>query len=94
MSLDKVRAEITEVDTGIIRLIARRQELAGQIAKIKIGSRIPVRDEKRAAKVLDFASETAAEYNLDPVAVRKIFEILIAMSEDLQKERSGECSRL
>jgi chorismate mutase len=94
MSLDKVRAEITEVDTGIIRLIARRQELAGQIAKIKIGSRIPVRDEKRAAKVLDLASETAAEHNIDPVSVRKIFEILIAMSEDLQKERSGEDFRL
>jgi len=90
MSLDNVRAEITEVDTGIIRLIAQRQELAGQIAKIKRTSRLPVHDETRALKVLDMASEAAVVHNIDPVAVRKIFEILIAMSEELQNERSGE----
>jgi chorismate mutase len=40
--------------------------------------------------VLESAFELAVEYKIDPVAVQKIFEILIAMSEDRQRDFSGE----
>ena len=90
MSLETVRAEITRVDREIIRLIAERQDLAGKIAKIKIHAGVPVHDERRAADVLGTAFEQAVECRIDPVAVQKIFETLIAMSEDRQRECSGE----
>ena len=35
MSLEHVRAEISNVDADIIRLIAKRQELANRVAEIK-----------------------------------------------------------
>jgi len=89
MSLDTVRTDIGRVDTEIIRLIAERQELARKIAQIKSKERIPVHDERRASVVLDSVSRQAEECRIDPVAVRKIFEILIAMSEDRQRECSG-----
>ena len=90
MSLETVRAEITKVDREIIRLIAQRQELAGKIAKIKIHTGIPIHDEDRAADVLGAAFEQAVECKIDPVSVQKIFETLITMSEDRQRECSGE----
>lgn len=92
MSLDTVRADITRVDSEIIRLVAQRQDLALKIAQIKSKVGIPIHDVKRAEAVLDSVSRQAEECSIDPVAVRKIFEILIAMSEDRQRECSGKGS--
>jgi chorismate mutase len=90
MSLDKVREDINKVDREIIRLISKRQNYAGKIARIKISTGAPIHDEHRTAEVLESAFEQAVEYKIDPVAVQKIFEILITMSEDRQHECSGE----
>jgi chorismate mutase len=90
MSLDKIRADITKVDREIIRLIALRQNYAGSIAKIKINKGIPIHDEQRTTEVLESAFNQAVESKIDPVAVQKIFDILITMSEDRQKDCSGE----
>lgn len=90
MSLEKVRAEITRVDTDIIRLIARRQQLAEEIVKIKIHQGLPVHDEHRTVKVLDTVFNQAVESKIDPVAVQDIFRMLIAMSEERQREFSGD----
>jgi len=90
MSLEQVRSEISRVDAGIIRLIAERQELADRVACIKTKNGIAIHDEKRIAEVLSSVFDQAVEHKIDPVAVRKIFEILIAMSEERQKECSGD----
>jgi chorismate mutase len=90
MSLDTVRAEISDVDTRIIRLIAQRQNLAKKIAQVKVAQGLPIHDRHRAAEVLESAFEQAVECRIDPVSVQKIFEILIAMSEERQRECSGE----
>ena len=90
MSLDKVRAEISRGDAEIIRLIAQRQQLAEKVARIKIAKGMPIHDQSRTAKVLETVFEQAVELRIDPVAVQKIFEMLIAMSEDRQREFSGD----
>jgi chorismate mutase len=90
MSLEQVRSEISRVDAGIIRLITERQELADRVAHIKIKNGIAIHDERRSAEVLSSVFDQAVESRIDPVAVQKIFEILIAMSEDRQKECSGD----
>jgi len=90
MSLEALRAEITRTDKEIIRLIAHRQELAGKIARIKIHEGRPVHDENRTAEVIKAIFEQAVEARIDPVAVQKIFEQLIAMSEERQRECFGD----
>ena len=90
MTLETVREEINTVDAHIIRLIAQRQALAGKIAHIKIRSGMPIHDKQRTNEVLENIFTRAVESKIDPVAVQKIFEILIAMSEDRQRECSGE----
>jgi chorismate mutase len=90
MGLEHVRAEISKIDSDIIRLIVKRQDLANQVAAIKRREGIPVHDGKRTAEVLDSVFDQAAERKIDPVATRKIFEILIAMSEERQRECSGD----
>jgi len=90
MSIETIRQEINTVDAHIIRLIAQRQALAGKIARIKIHGGMPIHDTQRTTKVLEDVFNQAAESKIDPVAVQKIFEILIAMSEERQRECSGE----
>jgi chorismate mutase len=90
MSLDTVRAEISWVDTRIIRLIAERQKLAEKIARIKISEGMAIHDQDRTEKVLESVFDQAVESRIDPVSVQKIFEILIAMSEDRQRGFSGD----
>jgi len=89
MSLESVRAKITHVDDDIVRLIVQRQRLAVKIADIKVREGLPVRDEQRARKVIAAAGARAAKAHIDPEPVRKIFEILIAMSEESQHARNG-----
>lgn len=90
MSLDTVRAEISGVDTEIIRLIAQRQKLAEKIARIKVTKGMPIHDQDRTEKVLESVFNQAVEARIDPVSVQKIFEMLITMSEDRQRGYSGE----
>ena len=90
MSLERIRADISRLDREIIRLIAQRQDLAGKIAQIKIHRGVPIHDEQRTSEVLESSFNQAVECKIDPVAVQKIFGILITMSEDRQRDCSGE----
>jgi chorismate mutase len=90
MTLEAIRAEITRTDKELIRLIAHRQDLAGRIAKIKVHEGRPVHDEQRTSEVLKAIFEQAVEAKINPVAVQKIFEQLIAMSEERQRECFGD----
>ena len=90
MSIETIREEINKVDAYIIHLIAQRQELAGKIAQVKIHRGLPIQDKIRTSKVLENVFNLAVESKIDPVAVQKIFEILISMSEDRQRGFSGD----
>jgi Anticodon binding domain len=46
--------------------------------------------EGKAAIVLEAVFEKAVESRIDPVSVQKVFDTLIAMSEDRQRECSGD----
>jgi chorismate mutase len=90
MPIEALRAEINEIDQQIIDLIARRQRLAGRIALVKTNEGLSIHDEKRTREVLENAFNEAVEKNINPVYVQKIFTLLIEMSEEKQRECSGD----
>jgi chorismate mutase len=90
MAVSAMRDEIDVIDRKIIRLIAKRQEIAGKMGRAKLDAGIPIHDEERARKVLAAAFNYAVEEQIDPVSIRKIFEILIEMSEERQSECTGD----
>jgi len=77
------------IDREIIRLISRRQQIAGKIARLKREAGIPIHDAVQAEEVLRRAFDQAAEEKIDPVSVRNIFSILVTMSEERQRECLG-----
>ena len=90
MSVESLRGEINHIDREIIRLIAKRQAIAGKIVRIKIDEGLPVHDEERVREVLKSSFNYAAEHKINPVYVQKIMHLLIEMSEEKQREYSGE----
>jgi chorismate mutase len=90
MTLDSVRKQIDEIDARIIRLVAERQGLAGDMARLKFREGIPIRDPGQRERVLERAFDRAVEAKVDPVSVQKIFGILVEMSEERQQECMGD----
>ena len=90
MGLEEHRMEVELIDEGIVRLIGQRICLAKKIFEAKSAEGRPIKDPVRERKVLEMAEGLAAELNLDVIAVREIFQILIRMSLEKQKEFEGE----
>lgn len=90
MSLDELRKEVGEIDDAIIDLIRQRQQVAIRIAHAKYEANLPVHDEVQKKQVIERVLDSAVEHRIDPVSTRRIFECLIDMSEERQRECMGE----
>ena len=82
--LEELRRELDAVDRELVRLFERRMAIAGQVAACKIAEDRPVLDRTREEAVL--ASRAAMLENPAWEAdVRKLFEILMALSRGEQQ---------
>jgi chorismate mutase len=89
MGLADHRREIEEIDSEIIQLIARRLQETKRVFLAKRAVGMEISDPEQEMLVLRRAMDSATELGLDAGAVRDIFEILIAMSLEKQKELQG-----
>ncbi len=89
MTLQQARDEISKLDQDIILLIAKRTKLAEEVLKEKRIEDKQINDELQNQTVLNRATENATELGLDVGEVKKIFEILIRINIEKQKELMG-----
>ncbi len=89
MTLQQARDEISKLDWDIISLIAKRTKLAEEVLKEKRMEDREINDELQNQTVLNRATENATELGLDVGEVKKIFEILIRINIEKQKELMG-----
>ena len=82
--LAKLREEIETIDRDMIRLIARRVELARQVGAVKRGAGLPALDPGREAAVIRRVSEVAREEGAPEEDVRYLFWHIIGMSRRVQ----------
>lgn len=80
MKLDNLRTNLSDVDRQLVELIARRQQIVGEIGKHKRSSGKATRDYKREKDVLDMARAQATKLKLDPDLADGIMTILIQSS--------------
>ena len=80
MNLDNLRTSLSDVDRQLVELIARRQQIVGEIGKHKRSSGKATRDYKREKDVLDMARAQATKLKLDPDLADGIMTILIQSS--------------
>ncbi|UZE91969.1 MAG: chorismate mutase [Methanosarcinales archaeon] len=90
MSLKEVREKIQKIDDQIIGRIAQRINLADDVLEEKKKEGKDIDDEEQREIVLNRMVEAATEHNLDAGAVKRIYEILIDMNVERQRELSGK----
>lgn len=80
MKLDDLRTSLSDVDRQLVELIARRQQIVGEIGKHKRSSGKATRDYQREKDVLDMARAQARELDIDPELADGIISALIQSS--------------
>jgi len=86
MSLDELRLKLSAVDRQIVKLIADRQRIVGEIGRNKRTDGAATRDYAREKDVLDMGRAQAEDLGLDPDLAENILRQLI-MSSLASQER-------
>jgi len=89
MGLEEHRSKVDEIDEKIIRLIDKRIDFSKKIFEAKKSEGKDIEDPVRKSQVLRKTTDLAKELNLDALEIEKIFNILIYMSTQKQKELQG-----
>ena len=80
MTLDELRASLSDVDRRIVELIAERQRIVGDIGRQKQGAGTATRDYAREKDVIDMGRGQAEELGIDPDLAEEVLTALIRSS--------------
>ena len=82
-----LRADLDQVDGGIVALIAQRRDIVTAIGQAKEGAGGGIQDPAREQQVLDGVAAAAAELGVSASLVRRVFTELISDSVAQQARR-------
>lgn len=88
--LPVLRAMIDAIDRDLLRMLARRYALVGEIAQYKRGHHLPIRDFQREREILDDRRDLATPLGLSPQLVESMFRLILWASRDLQAALKAE----
>jgi chorismate mutase/prephenate dehydrogenase len=92
MTLEELRQRLSEVDQGLVELIARRQRIVAEVSAHKIENSVPTRDYEREKEVLKGARGRADELGADPDVVEQVMQLLIRSSLTQQEQTRVEAA--
>lgn len=78
--LESLRSRIDQVDEGLVKLMALRQQLATEAKTLKEANGMAMEDLAREAAVVRRASILARKRGLEPEVTRDVFWRLIGLS--------------
>lgn len=73
----ELRERITALDVTLLTLLAERRELALDVARSKLTTHRPIRDEERERVLLDSLVAEGKKLNLDDFYIRRLFALII-----------------
>lgn len=82
--LDCLRAELDEIDAGILELLVKRFEKIKLIGQLKKEKNMPVMQKSREEAVLNRAKKVALESKIDSSCFEKIYKTIISGARDLE----------
>ncbi len=86
MDLQELRDQLTRLDGELLGLIAERQRLSTEVARVKRRTGHPTRDYQRERDVLMNARSTAAKLGLPPALADNVLRLLIRSSLATQEQ--------
>ena len=82
--LDRIRAGIDAVDDGVVELLARRRELAIELARHKKALKVPIYDRKREQALVDRVKALGVKRRLNEEFVEVLFRLVMMNSNETQ----------
>jgi prephenate dehydratase len=89
-ALEEVRRGIDDVDAALVRLLARRRDLAREAQARRVGAGLPLRDPAREARVLRNAVELGRTHDLPDEAVRQVFWSVVGLCVPGLSQRASD----
>jgi chorismate mutase / prephenate dehydrogenase len=86
MDLGELREKLTRLDADLLALIAERQRIAEEVARVKRASGLPTRDFQRERDVLLNARAAAERLGLSPALAETLLRLLIRSSLATQEQ--------
>ncbi|NNG27732.1 MAG: chorismate mutase [Ignavibacteriaceae bacterium] len=84
--MEEYRKKINEVDSEIIKLLAKRREMSREIIRLKNENQNSIRDRAREKELLTQLIELGKKEGLDSDFVKKVFHQIIDDSVKLQNK--------
>ena len=84
MSLEDLRKKIDEADVRIVKLLAERTRIAGEIGKEKEGQNKQVEDKGREEIVMGKVRSIAREENISQEAIEGIYRQIMTIAKSVQ----------
>lgn len=86
MTLEELRKRITAIDRQLLELVAERQSLGSEVAKVKRATGLATRDFSRERDVLLHARNEAASLGVSPAFAESLMRMLIRSSLTTQEQ--------
>lgn len=83
--LDDLRADLDEIDTEILGLLAKRFEKIKLIGELKKEKNMPILQKSREEIVINRARKAALKNGIDPAYFEKIYEVIISGARNLEQ---------
>lgn len=83
--LDDLRADLDEIDTEILDLLAKRFEKIKLIGELKKEKNMPILQKSREEVVINRARKAALKNGIDPAYFEKIYEVIISGARNLEQ---------
>ena len=87
-TLDELRQRVTDIDRGLIALVAERKAVSEAVAQVKRATGTPTRDYERERDVILGVRALAAERGVSPELAEQLLRLLIRSSLTTQEHAS------
>jgi len=84
-NLAKLRTEITQLDTQLLALLAKRLQLVRKIGEYKKMHNLPIRDEKREEEILQDLFEKGKSLQISQELIKVIWKSIFQEAYKLEK---------
>lgn len=84
--INELRKEIDKINSNILDLLLKRQNVSFEIAKYKLKNNLPIIDKNREKIILDNIISKAVKIGLNSDIVKDIFIKIMELSKDFQEK--------
>jgi chorismate mutase-like protein len=85
--IQNFRKKFDNLDTQILNLLNKRNQLSKEIGEYKNKNNLSVQDKKREKQILATIQEKAEKNNLDKKYIKQIFKAVLRSSRKIQKDK-------